>query len=732
MSEPDSSALGIAPTKRPRPVISCLECRRKKLKCSRTHPCQQCIKIGRPGRCEYQAGQEPEANVNYLPAHPVSSKRPRLLPPLNSTGPETSLNRTDAGKQAPLVAAQGVVEDLQQRVARLEQALLAGKQPSNDSSLLSLPSPDELYPMNAIEDSTSLTNSSQLSSQFSDACTLMTKLRSASSDPRMLKIRTDLKKLHNLFENNHHRRLNQGVIASSAQRRPLQLPPFEVCEKLAILYFDNLEHCFRILHWPEFRNQLRIYFADGEHACRFGFIPQLIGVLSAAVGLGTHKECEAAASCSAIKPPEALRLMENFLQELPHGERYRLPALQVRMLVLICKWLNLGSIDHLFRLSGELLRDALIMRMNQDPSTLPGISVFEGEIRRRNWMTIIEVDLMLSLLCKMPSMIPPYTSKPPRNINDEELFEGMQILPASRPIEEWTDGLCQHLLAQSFQLRVTACLRIENMSHVKVEDVLPYTRRLEKFLQELPPPLRFNYLGDEASKTPSRLMARMELDISIRRPLMYLYLRCVLSLGVHGVQREIRAGYLQSCLMIVNYQDLFDPLYSELDVPRPHGYWDFFYSTYSQELGQAILGICLEINHLSAADRESHVSATSGSSTRGHLYTQEVLINALVDTLEPMKRRLPYRASKLMDIVYYEIMLVSLTPELSEKDKEEMMIQRLQILISDCRAELDRALVQNVATPDQESDAETTCDGHSTMSVKFHPLWESFPSVDIF
>lgn len=670
--------------------------------------------------------------MNYLPARPVPNKRPRLLPPIASIEPEIFLNRADAGKQASTVASQGVVEDLQQRVTRLEQALLAEKRSSNDASSLSLPSPDELYSKGAIEDSRSLANSPQLSSQFDDACTLMAKLQSGSSSPGVLELRTDLKNLHYSVETNHYRWINQGVKAPSIQQRPLQLPPFEVCEKLAILYFDNLEHCFRILHWPEFRNQLGICFADGEHACRFGFIPQLIGVLAMAVVLGTHKECEAAASCSAIKPPQALRFMESFLQELRHSERYCLPALQVKMLVLICSWLNLGSIDHLFRLSGELLRDALIMRMNQDPSTLPGISVSEGEIRRRNWMTIIEVDLMLSLLCKMPSMIPPYTSKPPRNINDEEIYEGMETLPASRPIEEWTDGLCQHLLAQSFQLRAAACLTIETMSHVKVEDVLPYTRSLEKFLQELPPPLRFNYLGDEASKTPSRLMARMELDISLRRPLMYLYSRCVLSLGAHGVQKEIRAGYLQSCLMIVNYQDLFDPLYSELDVPRPHGYWDFFYSSYSQELGQAILGISLEINHLNATDRESHVTPTRDPNARGHLYTREVLMNALVDTLEPMKRRLPYRASKLMDLVYYEIMLVSLTPELGEKDKEERMIQKLKLLIRDCRTELDRALVPNVAAPANEPNSGTTSEGQSATFGKFHPLWESFPSVDIF
>lgn len=39
--------------KRARPTISCLECRRKKLKCDREKPCMQCKKAGREAVCNY-------------------------------------------------------------------------------------------------------------------------------------------------------------------------------------------------------------------------------------------------------------------------------------------------------------------------------------------------------------------------------------------------------------------------------------------------------------------------------------------------------------------------------------------------------------------------------------------------------------------------------------------------------------------------------------------------------
>ena len=44
---------------RARPTVSCLECRRKKLKCDRIQPCTQCNKRGRGALCTYASGIHP-------------------------------------------------------------------------------------------------------------------------------------------------------------------------------------------------------------------------------------------------------------------------------------------------------------------------------------------------------------------------------------------------------------------------------------------------------------------------------------------------------------------------------------------------------------------------------------------------------------------------------------------------------------------------------------------------
>ena len=557
----------------------------------------------------------------------------------------------------------------------------------------------------------------------------------------MAGLRHELKTLHYSVELNRHEQQHTLLPTSWLAQRPLQLPPFEVCLRLAVLYFDNMEHCFRILHWPEFKDQLRIFFIEGENACRYAFAPQLVGVLALAVLLDTHRECETAKAFPTIRPKEAMLFMKSFLQSQCEKLRYCLPALQVKMLLLVSEWLNLTPMGDLLRLSGELLRDALVLKMDRDPATLPGMSVFEAELRRRYWMTIVEFDLMLSILCKMPATVPVYTSKPPQNVNDGELFAGMETLPESRPTMEWTDGLCQYLLAQSFPYRLAACKELGTSSNVTADEVLPSTRYLERVLQELPPPLRFDYLGDEASKSPARLMARMELDISIRRPLVHLYSRCVLSTDAEGNRRELRAGLLQSCLMIAHYQDLFDPRYSELDVPRPQGYWDFFYTSYRLELGQAVIGLCVEISKGGFSAPEDEVSSTnalSSSTTPSQIvmktpsYTQLSLIDPVKDTLEPMTRRLPGRGAKVQDIVYYNVILTSLLAKVSGLHKEGKFQERLYELAQECRAELERANIPVIPAPGSEAASRPVESSMSVYVPNFDPLWDDFPQLDIF
>ncbi|OQE70210.1 hypothetical protein PENNAL_c0120G02272 [Penicillium nalgiovense] len=85
------------------------------------------------------------------------------------------------------------------------------------------------------------------------------------------------------------------------------------------------------------------------------------------------------------------------------------------------------------------------MRMgyHRDPSHFPGISSFQGEMRRRLWATVLIGDTLVSNQMGMPRMISDWkwATTETRNLNDTDFDEQSIDLPPSRPLTEYTNSL---------------------------------------------------------------------------------------------------------------------------------------------------------------------------------------------------------------------------------------------------------------------------------------------------
>lgn len=70
----------VTKSKRARPTISCLECRRKKLKCDRVQPCMQCTKAGKDSLCTFASPPVPPKSKGVLQHRPAENpnKRPKF------------------------------------------------------------------------------------------------------------------------------------------------------------------------------------------------------------------------------------------------------------------------------------------------------------------------------------------------------------------------------------------------------------------------------------------------------------------------------------------------------------------------------------------------------------------------------------------------------------------------------------------------------------------------------
>ncbi|ETN37226.1 uncharacterized protein HMPREF1541_08216 [Cyphellophora europaea CBS 101466] len=693
---------------RPRPVISCLECRRKKLKCDRTLPCRQCVKAGRSDVCAFQPGQLPEPrDSSYDDPTPKRSRNDQTRP-LAVNGDDASPSEQDNATVTIPHDGLGMFEKLQFRVAHLETLLdvdhTVGTVQRNladrggvrrdrpEASQVALPQP-------------AISRHRLPTTVFPDAAFFMRGFAAQNSeDPRIQRVADDLRCLHYSLKQFHKRPHIGSNCVGFMNLLPL-IPSRDVCYLLSELYFDNLEHCFRILHKTTFNRQLNEFFLAGETIQDLSFIPQLMAVLSMGALLGTRSECVDVAQANEGRLiPMSIVYIQDYLDSLSSKKLYTIPILQTKMLLLILRWMRLDKNNDLWRLSGDILRHALIMNMDRDPSQLQEpTSPLQAELRRRLWMTIVEEDLMLSILRNMPCMVPDFTCQAPLNVDDDEL-QDFGKPPSPRPQDEWSDSLCQVVLAQSVKDRLHACQDLRSTHSIRYEHVLDHTRSFEKILETLPAPLRFSHQDNIASKAPSRLMARMELDISIRRPLMHLYSPFAHANNERDEFSEARAGYLQSCLMLDVYQDLFDPKYSELGVERPDGYWDFFYNLYRSELHQAVSGICLELKRISTSSQPDTPIPTSGL-LKTQTYSRASLIHAIKDTLEPMVRRIGHLGADLKELSYLTIVFNSVK---SAQYDPGTVVEALEDLVAACKLQLCR---NNIPIIQDQNNAATDTSG---------------------
>lgn len=171
--------------------------------------------------------------------------------------------------------------------------------------------------------------------------------------------------------------------------------------------------------------------------------PLWIALLFSVLSMSTALRLVAAPSESNASAVSLKALRQRATECLIFGKfatanSYSLEILIIHMQCCFLAYQKLNS-DHWFEM-GTLIRLAFRMGYHHDPDNLPGISVFDGEMRRRVWHNLVQVDALMSFQMGLPSMIPTEfcDTKVPRNLQFSDLEIGMTTLPPGRPLYENT------------------------------------------------------------------------------------------------------------------------------------------------------------------------------------------------------------------------------------------------------------------------------------------------------
>jgi hypothetical protein len=208
-----------------------------------------------------------------------------------------------------------------------------------------------------------------------------------------------------------------------SQRSPLwpsiptnDLPPKDVCDTLIEHYLRTFETLYRILHVPTFRKEYEALWSSSSEPA-IAFMMQLKLVL--AIGAIFYDEnCSMRADATGW-----IYEAQTWLSSPTFKSRLGIQHLQTNILLLLARELvDVGS-ELVWISAGALFREAVYTGLHKDPSRLPKTTLFESEMRRRVWNTILEINLQFSLIAGGPCLVSleDFDTQPPGNFDDEQL-----------------------------------------------------------------------------------------------------------------------------------------------------------------------------------------------------------------------------------------------------------------------------------------------------------------------
>ena len=199
----------------------------------------------------------------------------------------------------------------------------------------------------------------------------------------------------------------------------------------------------------------------------------------------------------------------------------------IECMMMTCSNQHMLSVDNqrlVWVMLGLTIRLALRMGYHRDPSHFPEINFLQGEMRRRIWHLLTQLDVLISFQQGLPSMIRalPSDIKPPHNLRDADFDANTKEPPASRPLSEMTPVSYSIAKWRICAVFADACDTSHAVTPPTYGEVLDLDKRMREAYGLIPPGLRVRPMDQAVTDSPEAIMCRFNLE------LLYLKSQCVL------------------------------------------------------------------------------------------------------------------------------------------------------------------------------------------------------------
>ncbi|KAJ3571373.1 hypothetical protein NPX13_g5401 [Xylaria arbuscula] len=168
-------------------------------------------------------------------------------------------------------------------------------------------------------------------------------------------------------------------------------------------------------------------------------------------------------------------------------------------------------------LVGNIVQIAIHMGYHRDAKHFPNITPFVGEMRRRVWAMIVQLDMSISTQLGLPRLVKESQTNTaePRNLFDSDFDEHTPEIPASRPETEVTPTL--YVLAKLRLLSVgvkVADVATESRLH-SYDEVMSLDKQINEARDALPSSLKWNGLASSLNVPSQMIIQRIWLEIIV-------------------------------------------------------------------------------------------------------------------------------------------------------------------------------------------------------------------------
>ncbi|KAH7147184.1 hypothetical protein B0J13DRAFT_553382 [Dactylonectria estremocensis] len=461
--------------RRRRPVVACNECRRRKIACDRKSPCCQCTLhrvncvYGTTGTELHPVVTKRAASRTTSAVFPCDSRRDKS--PIDSPSsqragrfqpPEPSQNES----QLFIGYGNGVSDDRNSAGLDEMSRVLGPSLPQLRGRISKTRLFGQSHWTNNMVDQLKDIHSTGLKVFFDTRSELYSMLHECKILARALKSRR-IEALQTSESTNFVEFFQSA-------------PPKEVSDQLVNTYLRTFESVFRILHIPTFRMECDRYWSEPKAATET-FMTKFL--LTMAIGSCINDNANDLEDSLRDAAAQAIRKADGWHCAAIDKHRLPLDTIQIYCLVLLARQTSAEFGDDLVWISaGSLLHTSFTMGLHRDPSHFQGLSLYQIEMRRRLWATVLELIAQSSLDSGMPALIGPgdYDCRPPSNINDNDISEDSKISSVfAQPDTTFTQTSAQRFLLQSLPIRLRI---IRNLNGLRIDRTYDEALRLSREL----------------------------------------------------------------------------------------------------------------------------------------------------------------------------------------------------------------------------------------------------------